>query len=346
MRSKCRCQTSFPLGGVERVDVAAEGLHVDPAAHDQRGRGHLPVERDEVGDAPAPDPAQSVHGGRAQRRCGLRCVCPRRSRRATASRPRPPSPRCTRRAAPRAPPSGGGGSARVRGSRPANRTPRLVAFLREARQRPATPALIDLPCLCDHCAVRDDRFLAALERGMNLPLLVAAASFSSALAVFLVGITLIVDSSNGVSFPRSVDAPLLTHDIGRKSVPVSFDRQHGRDNAGRDAQARTRRAGASHHEPHQRRGPSGLPTDDPRRALAATRHTPSPNEGTGVCPSRARGHSDAPTTPSRPAPRRRTPTCTSRARRPCTARAARARRVPRSSGRGSRWSGSRGRRSR
>ena len=58
---------------------------------------------------------------------------------------------------------------------------------------------------------------------MNLPLLVAAASFASALVVFLVGITLIVNSSSSVSFPRSVDVPLTTHNAGRKSVPISFD---------------------------------------------------------------------------------------------------------------------------
>ena len=58
---------------------------------------------------------------------------------------------------------------------------------------------------------------------MNLPLLVAAASFASVLAVFLVGMTLIVNSSNGVSFARSVDAPLPTRDAGRKTVPISFD---------------------------------------------------------------------------------------------------------------------------
>lgn len=54
--------------------------------------------------------------------------------------------------------------------------------------------------------MRDDRVIAALERGMRRPLALAAAAFFLTLGVFVVGITLIVGSTTTaeVSFPSVV----------------------------------------------------------------------------------------------------------------------------------------------
>jgi hypothetical protein len=70
--------------------------------------------------------------------------------------------------------------------------------------------------------MRDDRVIAALERGMRRPLALAAASFFITLGLFVVGITLIVGSTTTaqVSFPAvvTVAAPAPKSN----SVAVSF----------------------------------------------------------------------------------------------------------------------------
>jgi hypothetical protein len=69
-------------------------------------------------------------------------------------------------------------------------------------------------------AMSDDRAVGALERGMRRPLALATAAFFIAIAVFVLGVSLIVDSTTRVSFPSSVAvaSPLPS----RSATPVTF----------------------------------------------------------------------------------------------------------------------------
>jgi hypothetical protein len=73
--------------------------------------------------------------------------------------------------------------------------------------------------------MRDDRVVAALERRMRRPLALAAGAFFLTLAVFVVGITLIVGQTTTaeVSFPAvvTVAAPAPTSNAVAGSFPAT-----------------------------------------------------------------------------------------------------------------------------
>ena len=99
--------------------------------------------------------------------------------------------------------------------------------------------------------MRDDRVVAALERGLRRPLALAAAAFFITLGVFVVGITLIVDSTTRaqVSFPSvvTVSAPPAKSNAVAVSFPAVVVGQttHAALSRGGAAQATTAGTGTS-----------------------------------------------------------------------------------------------------
>jgi hypothetical protein len=70
--------------------------------------------------------------------------------------------------------------------------------------------------------MRDDRVIAAFERGMRRPLALAATAFFITMGVFVAGITLIIDSTTrgDVSFPAVVT--IAVPPTAKNSVTVSY----------------------------------------------------------------------------------------------------------------------------
>ena len=66
----------------------------------------------------------------------------------------------------------------------------------------------------------DDRAVGALELGMRRPLAIALAAFVISMGAFLVGLTLIVDSTTKVSFPAAV--AVATPTASPSAAPVTF----------------------------------------------------------------------------------------------------------------------------